>query len=390
MNLVSIITCITVLVITCSAYTPYYAVINVPVADLVGESLHTNVIKQYKELPFFTTQTKPSRIHQALFNEVVRVVDATEHEFCIEISTAYFVTDINKKPLNRYWTLKKNCIRLDKDIQDSIPTPISYKKESRAPRKPTITLIQPIEIGGVPFSVGTRFLYIPTTSDARALSLILYDHTLKKSITQPVPRIACYKEKTDALPSERRRELITLIRSWINDADKGFIPYVWGGCSYIQRFTGNFKEKHDIKNKFCVYTYPQAKRGVQTGFDCAGVILRAGQIVGIPFFCKNSYTSATQLSPVTKLSDIEIGDILWIPGHVMLIADLKCNTLIEARGYTQGYGKLHEISISDQFQGINSIKQLIDHLHARKPLFRLNKEGIVVATIPSFKILKLY
>lgn len=373
-----------------SGYAAHYAVINTPVADLVGEPFKHDVIKHYRALPVYAEGSCCPRIHQALFNEVVKIVDETECEYCIEIANAYFVTKKDKTPFTRYWTLKENCTVLNDTIKKSVPTPLSFKKKMPA-SKPTIVLTQPWHEArtGSRFSIGTRFIYCPRESDDETLTLMLYDHVKKREISSGIHHSACRIEKNNLSAPEARAEMIALIRSWIGNHCT-FVPYIWGGCSFVERYAGNFRRKYDKKTECWIYIYPKTKRILQTGLDCAGLILRAAQAVGIPFYCKNSYTAAAQLKSITTYQEIEVGDILWIEGHVMLIADLNRNTIIEARGYTHGYGKLQEIPISEEFEGIETIQQLVEAMHAKKALKRLEKKGTVIATIPHYKLLKLY
>lgn len=368
---------------------PTRAVINCPVADLLGEPLHKNVIQGYKQIPLHTDNTSNcQRIHQALFNEAVTIIDQTACEYCVEIPNAYFVTQKSTKLQSRYWTLKENCTLLTDDIQKTIPTPISYKQTEQSRKKSTVVLTQPYH-DRISFSVGTRFVYCPAESDGDTVTAIRYDFVKKRIIRFNIHRSACRIETEAPCSPETRREMIALIRSWINGSHKNVVPYVWGGCSYVYRYTGKFKRQWNDFIESFAYDYPRTKHTPQTGFDCSCLILRAAQIMGLPFFCKNSFTMSVQLKEVKNYKEVEIGDIIWIPGHVILVADLERNTTIEARGYPHYYGKLQEIPIEEQFQGINSIKQLIEHRNANKPLVRLNKKGTVVTTIPHYKILKL-
>jgi hypothetical protein len=112
-------------------------------------------------------------------------------------------------------------------------------------------------------------------------------------------------------------------------------------------------------------------------------------LAGIPYFYKNSLTIAKHLAPLNKKETISEGDIIWLPGHVMVVSSLKDNLLVEARHYSHGYGKVHEIPLSHQFKNINSYEQLAAHFFNKKPLQRLDKSGKVVQVLPDFKILKL-
>ena len=380
-------------------YPPQLAVINCPVADLIGEPFDHNVIKRYMTIPLYAEGACCPRVHQALYNEVVKIVDETECEYCVEISNTYFVSEKNKNPQARYWTLKKNCTLLDNEIKKYIPTPISYKKPNSSSTKPTIVLTQPWNDAhsGNRFSVGTRFMYCPRYSDDDIITVMLYDFIKKRDISCGIHRSACRIEDKIDSPKNARAEMIALLRSWIGvecrsivPTSKTVVPYVWGGCSYVQRYAGNFRQKYDKQTDCCIYVYPKTKQALKIGFDCSGVILRAAQCIGIPYFCKNSYTASMQLKPISTYQEIEIGDIIWIQGHVIVIADLERNTVIEARGYPHGYGKLQEMHIARAFEGITTIKQLADQLHTKKALKRLKKKGTVVATIPHYKILKIY
>jgi hypothetical protein len=388
---------ITMVAATLSGYDPQLAVINCPVADLIGEPFKHDIIKRYATIPLYAVGACCPRVHQALYNEIVKIVDETECEYCVEIANAYFLSERQKKPQTRYWTLKTNCTMLDDEIKNYIPTPISYKKPRIKPEKPTIVLTQPWNDNkntGNRFSVGTRFIYCPRYSDDDIITVILYDSVKQKDTTAGIHRSAC---RIEAPPhTQARAEMLALIRNWIGTSCNliptkfTVVPYVWGGCSYVERYAGNFNQKYERSTGCEISVYPKTKQAVKTGFDCSGLILRAAQCVGIPYFCKNSYTASQELKPINAYNEIEVGDILWFQGHVMLIASLERNTMIEARGYPHGYGKLQELPISEQFKGIETIQQLVEHLRAKKPLKRLDKTGTVVATIRDYKLLKLY
>lgn len=378
------------------------AVISTPVADLIGEPLNkSHTPNSYNTIPVCAgsqnTLTICPRIHQALFNEIVTIIDETDTEYCIEITNTYFVTEKNGSPHTRYWTLKKNCYLLDNEsIQHKkIPAPITFKKPTSMINKNILTLIKPWHERSTrkTFSVGTRFIYIPEKSDKKTYTITFFDAHHNKLVTRSISKDKCIHTQDIKNTEAQRHIMINLIREWIITTHNSHIPYVWGGCSYTHHYPGPYKEIHKKyhKNIYSFYDYPQQKKtACHTGFDCAGLILRATQCVGIPFFCKNSYTMQKKLTPLYHYSDIKPGDILWIPGHVMILADLDRNTIIEARGYPHGYGKLHEIPIQEQFKDINTIKDIVLNQHQGKPLYRLNKQGTVVGTIPCYKILKLF
>ena len=87
---------------------------------------------------------------------------------------------------------------------------------------------------------------------------------------------------------------------------------------------------------------------------------------------------------------LQEGDIIWIRGHVMIVGSLKDNTLIEARGYNHGYGKVQEIPLHTVFKYIKTFAQLFVHQQNKLPFFRMNSRGKVVQTIHELKILRLF
>ena len=119
------------------------------------------------------------------------------------------------------------------------------------------------------------------------------------------------------------------------------------------------------------------------------MIARAAQMCEIPYFCKNTTTIERCLTPLSKDNKPIPGDIIWIPGHVMVIADLANNTLIEARGYKHGYGKVHEIPLNEEFKGINTYHDLINAYHNNKAIIRLDRNGNEQETIINLKLLQL-
>ena len=110
---------------------------------------------------------------------------------------------------------------------------------------------------------------------------------------------------------------------------------------------------------------------------------------GIPYFLKNTTTLERVLKPLTPEETLREGDLIKITGHVMVVADLENNTLIEARGYQDGYGKVHEIALPLVFKGINSYQDLLDAYYAKKTLIRLNSDGKESQIFPTFNLLRL-
>ena len=145
-----------------------------------------------------------------------------------------------------------------------------------------------------------------------------------------------------------------------------------------------------IKTRGIIPVFWKKKKGeMATGFDCSGVIARAAHACNIPYFFKNSSTALQQLKPIVSYEQLAEGDLLHIKGHLMVVSDIKNNKIIEARSHWHGFGKLQEIKLSDEFQGVKTYKQLVDACLANKRLARLDSAGSVFEKIQSATLLKL-
>lgn len=201
-----------------------------------------------------------------------------------------------------------------------------------------------------------------------------------------------YVPHTDALVSSSRtleaskRLFVEILRRWITHQDNT-IPYVWGGCSYITRI---------VADEYFLWEGPSISNwkrpclpGVQCGFDCSGIILRAAQLAGIRYFCKNTTAIAKMLPDVPSDEPLEVGDLILIKGHVMVISDLEYNLLIDAIGYGSGYGCVREVPLSQAFVGISDYQSLREVVATKQPLSRKNKKGEFVGSSPNARLVRL-
>lgn len=125
----------------------------------------------------------------------------------------------------------------------------------------------------------------------------------------------------------------------------------------------------------------------QHGFDCSGLVLRAAQIAGFNYFCKNTTTIGLELSECDN--PLEEGDLILVKGHVMVITNLQNNTLIDAFSYSNSYGCVREIALSDAFEGLTTYDELYALAQGAKPLVFKNIEGQSTSSRQELKLLRL-
>jgi cell wall-associated NlpC family hydrolase len=394
--------------LTTSLLADQQALICVPVADLVGSPLNTRIgafgktiTEQYAQLPYSDAATNKisacPRIHQLLFNETVMVVGLYEHQACITIPQAFYITHHNKSPQNLYWTLKKNLMVLSdiqtKDAAHHLPDAIDFSTLKTHCAQPIVSLIHPWHhpASKKTFSAGTRFIFDPAESTADHYCIALLNPRTKKFDHEHIPTNLCHEQAQNP-PAHTRQEFLKILKNWAHQDSKP-IPYVWGGCSYCMRLNENEFNENALSllpyGTLTFYTRPSVKNQIKTGFDCAGLIARAAQLCGMPYFYKNTLTLSHYLHELGPHDQLEEGDLIWIPGHVMVVSSLKNNLLIEARSYLHGYGIVHEIPLSDEFKDMQTYADLVSAFRTKKTLIRLDKGKNEVEKIKNFKVLKL-
>lgn len=380
---------------------PYLALTLVPIADLVDSPLQDiyseKLIKDaYNSLPLYS---KPNSIclrqNQLVFNEIVTIIKEKGDEVLIEIPNFfYLIKNIDevdpslrvKLPINRYWTLKSNLISLKKlqeyglDIT-KLPPPISFAKKDNEYAH-VVTLAMPFtdQERKITYSAGTRF--IAAQNSKNAITVYIYDGNKADFILKEIPsHLFINPVKTH---DEKIKQFVALVKRWAH-LDNGFIPYVWRGMSFSQ---ASYSQPirvplHDNKLAYEIVDFSYSPK---SGFNCSGLICRAAQICGIPFFYRNSL--GFFLDEVKPYESLEEGDLIWMPNHVMIISDMQKNLIVEARGYESGVGRVREVTINEIFKNIHSFEQLRKIIQ-KKHFLCLKIINQKINTIPCIKILKL-
>lgn len=393
-------------------YADNKAVVIVPVADIVGSpiksfGLASTIKDSYQTIGICGAPNNSSvgspRIHQLLFNEVVDIVTDEQtleqsDEVCIRFEGAFFITSQDSNQNHLYWTQKKNLLTFKKMKHrklnlSNIPPSLSFKNPHSPHEEPVIVLFKPWfdPITQQTFSAGTRFVYHSNENNENHFKVPVFDRMTTSYKTTFIPfshaKVVSFSSKQESINC-----FVTILKQWAHDFH-GKIPYVWGGCSFMATdspFDFKLMRHHIKKNKKCdVYERPAYNHNPIPGFDCTGLILRAAQICSIPYFYKNTYTLAHFLEQLTPQDKLQEGDIIWIPGHVMVVSDIENNLLIEARGYSHDYGIVQEIELAKVFKGINTYQHLIAHHNAHSSLNRLNRFGHDVEHIAKFKIFRM-
>lgn len=401
---------IIILLITC-LFSPIIGIqkgiVIVPIAELVGQPMKTfypcsDPATRYANIPFCGANNNATigvtcpRLHQLLLHEQVEILQEKDSELYIRIPDAFYVSHDNRKEHREFWTLKKYIASYDTLKKHNVPIenfphPISRTEQYINSPQSVVTLKQPFfdRTTGQHLSAGTRFIQAPSKS-SHSVSVYIFDPMHYRFNTLRIPK-KFLLPNTPRTKKERIDLFVRILQSWAHQPAPYVIPYVLGGCSFIETYpTYKFSLKETVGNdntKGKAYTYHNATQA--HGFDCSGIILRAAQMAGIPYFCKNTSAIGATLKPLSNNEKLQNGDLILIPGHVIVIADTQKNTIIEARGYDQGYGKVHEIPLKEQFQNMHTFCDLVDAYRNKKPLIRLNRSGNVVQTIKNYQLLKL-
>ncbi len=374
-----------------------------PVIDLVGQATPTitaeSVQQFYESMPCSGEQGKWAcpRIHQLLANEIVDIVDEHQDEVCIEISNAFFHNGEHlfeqQDRFARYWTLKSNIISLttlqQKGIDLSLlPISISWKENNiEEANKNIITLTMSCTINNSTYSAGTRFVlydehetnYTCWFFDAEQITMRLISISKESSIK--------FVQKSQ---QARIADFVQLLRNWCSLQDNKVIPFVWGGCSMRESCDPKaFTFEHGERAGEIISFYVRLlKNRPMSGFDASGLVLRAAQVVGIPYYFKNSLTAAQYLRQLRQDEQVEVGDLIWLPAGLFIISDVMNNKIIAAQGYKFGFGYIHEFQLNNVFKNVSTFHELVEAFLNKTPLERVEYDGRVVS-FPTFKLLKI-
>lgn len=439
-------------ILTLDNFTPgNLAIVQVPVADLLWESAQDTAHEQtnisdplgiYNNLGLGDVNCL--RAYQLLLHETVLILEERGAEVKIAVPHIFYLAGskselaprvrqdlsnknnnlqnisadnnliVNLESLgqeyrNSFWTLKTNLIPV-KDLTDlginlsKLPVPINFKNNFKTPSLAIddtnkVTLITPVidPVTQRSYSVGTSFKIVGFESDYARTSknLGLPVWVLKNSsnnilkLTQIVLPAGSYIVHTPKNFVAQKQDFVNLIKSW-TQFNTGFVPYVYSGASLINTCaTGQCL----IKNSQNILGQPGYIREnyiqePSAGLDCSCLISRAAQIVGIPYFYKNSATIERNLIEIRDINQLEAGDFIWHVGHIMVVSDVARGLMVEARGYRQGFGCLHEIPINKIFYGINSYVDLLNCIKSNQVVRTLDNQGNFFGQIAKFKLLK--
>ncbi|MFZ5954559.1 MAG: hypothetical protein ACOYT8_05675 [Candidatus Dependentiae bacterium] len=370
---------------------PDYGVVITPIADLVGSPIQTffpamSTDNAYKQLILCSAEKKLwqgcPRLHQLIAHEVVEIIDENDHEFKIKTPHLFYLIGNSPEQQNIFWAQKKNIALLD-DLEKKYDVhksnfPFFNKHNtlivlSRPFKDPTTKIV---------YSAGTQFV-AKTIYPNRFAKVLIFDPAKKKFNLIKID--SCYYIIKSKFIGQQKANFVKLLRDW---AHQKYIAYVFGGCSFTKPCNKLF-DKKTTNGTINSYVRLESENTIKNGFDCAGLIFRAAQAAGLNFPYKNTHTIKECLPALTNHDRLVEGDLIWIPGHIMAVSDLTKNLLIEARGYSHGYGIVHEIPLDKVFKNIRTYQDLIDAYHKKEILYRLDDQGNIRDTFKEFKLLKM-
>lgn len=378
----------------------YQAFCKTAVADIINtpfenESSSYNQIKNnYDNLPASWGPSKIDllacpRLHQLLLHEIVTVLEETNYEAHVEITHLIAARDEQTLQPVQGWVLKENLCALEDDYLPYLPQPIDWQSGAISDNKKIIALISPfIDQDNKLYSAGTRFALNRKSDDL--FYAITFDDQINNFKEIRIPQELCAYQPTIA-EYDKRMLFCTLIGVWSEIPDLK-IPLVWGGASIGMVYNANdyyMSERIVDGQKLKVWERPFYGNAPLMGVDASNLVSRAAQLVGIPYFWINSFTASRMLDEV-GLDEYPLeGDLIWMPGSLLIIKSVENNTLVTTMSYTAGYGTLIELPIDAVFKNINTLDDLLIARNAHEPLTVLNRDSSTARIVEEFKILKL-
>lgn len=371
-------------------------VVEYPLGGLYGTPDEVN--HAYKNIPISwgpheqDKQVCP-RTHQLLLHDIVTILDETPCEAFIQLDACYVLDAENHKQSLTGWVLKNHLKDLNELDSKKTPALISWTNSNidRANVK-TVTLFTSFgDKSGTIYCAGTRFILNRLVN--MNFEVFAYSESNNDFILIEVPQSSCVFETFYYSPEEKRNHFCRLLNIWTS-IPGNCIPLVWGGASVgvvcdPNNFSLQTLTNAEGETRYAWTRSSKMVANVYTGVDASGVILRAAHIMGIPYFCRNSKTAAQFLTQLSPKDYPQTGDIIWLPGSLLVINDLNKNTLITTMSYTSGYGALVELPLSKVFKDIMTYQQLSHAYRSGNSLTLLNKDGSQARTVEEFKVLRM-
>ncbi len=352
-------------------------VVNKPVVDL-SDRLYLRA--QVVAAPARRGVSCCSRMHQALFNErvsVIRMINNHTAEVAMD-DLIYSVSAAEKKPLNSFIISLDDVTLLSRlTTYQKRAIPLQQERGGRV-----VVLKKPWN----GYSFGTRFVVdeLQYRRKDRLVPVLLLVDPLRDPIVMRIPRNYVFEEKLLSI-GEQRVLFVNLAYELIADAQKsgGVIPYVWGGCSYVAPYTDSYQiSEHGWVR--------ERNQPFYSGFDCSELVYRLARMVGSEYKGKVSSLAPQLLPEVPQNEPILAGDIIWMPGHIMIVGNMKNNEVIEARGYSSGFGCVHCTKVSKLFKNMKTCEEVRAAGKAHKSLVLCNRDGKASSEIASLKFLRLF
>jgi hypothetical protein len=370
---------------------PIAEIVNSPLG--IGHSNYDHVKAAYEALPIswgsdVRSKEACPRIYQLLLHELAVILEETDYEYLVAIPTAVTATQAGQIEPVQGWTLKTNLWDIsqygfDPESYDLL-LPIGSNKS-----REVLFLVSPfLDNDGSFYSAGTKF-YVAQVLNTDYI-VYAFDAALGHFKKITIPQILCsYQPQT--FPDHQKREpFCDLVTMWATVTPQACIPLVWGGCSIgkVWDHDDYYKSLRTLDDGSTVAVWDRPKYGddYYMGLDASSIILRAAQIVDIPYPWRNSTTALLMLEHTNQPSD---GDLLWVPGGLCIINNMAQNTIITVMSYTSGYGCLVQLPLHQAFKDIATYQDLIDAYQNGYPLTLLNHDGSIARSVENYAFLKL-
>jgi cell wall-associated NlpC family hydrolase len=360
--------------------------------------------KRYQNLPYSGPQRLSNhpweRSHQLLFNQRVKLLKEKEKEAYVSVPNLLFKGSKNAKfsPL-KVWVQKKHIVPLATLEERGIDTQAFPEVDLKKNKELVATLISPHKFHNRKelFSAGTRFK-VASVRWGKVQVYVFNPQSLRVEVNELSPGTFVLNDGSNS--KQQISKFLSILDYWAHPGN-GFIPYVLGGSSFTNTISSNQFLTLPIKDargnivkdgSRPAYKYERKplKMGLKSGFDCSTLIYNAALASGIPYYCKNTTAIANTLKKLEKKDTLEAGDIIWIPGHVMVVTEAsKGLSIIQARGYSSKQGKVYKASAEELFTQVKNPKDLIKLYHQKKPLVLKNSKGKAGSVYKNWQIFKL-
>jgi hypothetical protein len=163
------------------------------------------------------------------------------------------------------------------------------------------------------------------------------------------------------------------------------VAFVWGGSSFVK----TYKRDDFYLDTAAGVWQRKGNTGPYSGYDQSEFVWRMSSMAGVRFPWKTTRAMRAALRPLLPDENLQKGDLIHVPGGVMIVADRDNDVIVRVSGYRWGKGCIHTCTVAEAFEGISTFDELLTVYRAGGTVLLKDRDGNPLEKEYELTLLKL-